>query len=48
MPVGEPLATLDRYTCEGLTAGRITPPGRSVHVGVWFRLLRSLLGEGSG
>src|SRR5260370_7047650 len=45
VPVDEPLATLDRYTYEGLITGRVTLPGRSVHVGVWFRLLRSLLDE---
>ncbi len=45
VPVDEPLATLDRYTYEGLITGRVTLPGRTVHVGVWFRLLRSLLDE---
>ena len=45
MPAGEPLATLDRYTYEALITGRVTLPGRSVHAGVWFRLLRSLLDE---
>jgi hypothetical protein len=44
-PVGEPLATLDRYTYTALTVGRVELPGRSVHAGVWFRLLRSLLDE---
>lgn len=44
-PVGEPLATLDRYTHQALAAGRVSLPGRSVHAGVWFRLLRSLLDE---
>lgn len=43
--VDEPLATLDRYTFQALTAGRVELPGRSVHVAVWFRLLRSLLDE---
>lgn len=45
VPVDEPLATLDRYTHQGLTTGRVTLPGRTVHAGVWFRLLRSLLDE---
>lgn len=36
---------MDRYTYEGLTTGRVTLPGRSVHAGVWFRLLRCLLDE---
>lgn len=44
-PVDEPLATLDRYTYEALTTGRVTLPGRTVHAGVWLRLLRSLLDE---
>ncbi|MGY0063749.1 TniQ family protein [Streptomyces sp. LZ34] len=43
--LAEPLATVDRYTYEGLTTGRVTLPGRTVHAGVWFRLLRSLLDE---
>ncbi|MFL6115733.1 MAG: hypothetical protein ACJ786_30955 [Catenulispora sp.] len=41
----EPLGTLDRYTHDALTTGRVELPGRSVHAGVWFRLLRSLLDE---
>jgi hypothetical protein len=45
VPVGEPLAALDRYTHQALTTGRVTLPGRSVHAGVWFRLLRALLDE---
>lgn len=45
VPAGEPLAALDRYTYEALITGRVTLPGRSVHAGVWFRLLRSLLDE---
>ena len=40
-----PLAALDRYTCQALTTGQVTLPGRAVHAGVWFRLLRSLLDE---
>jgi TniQ len=44
-PVPEPLATLDRYTHEALATGLVTLPGRTVHAGVWFRLLRSLLDE---
>lgn len=45
IPVDEPLATLDRYTHQALTAGRVDLPGRTVQAGVWFRLLRSLLDE---
>lgn len=44
-PVAEPLASLDRYTHDALTTGRVDLPGRSVHAGAWFRLLRSLLDE---
>jgi hypothetical protein len=44
-PVPEPLATLDRYTHAALVTGSVELPGRSVHAGVWFRLLRSLLDE---
>ncbi|WP_308294023.1 TniQ family protein [Streptomyces sp. UNOC14_S4] len=44
-PLAEPLATVDRYTYEGLTTGQVVLPGRTVHAGVWFRLLRSLLDE---
>lgn len=44
-PVPEPLATLERYTYAALVTGRVDLPGRPVHAGVWFRLLRSLLDE---
>ncbi|REH31064.1 TniQ protein [Kutzneria buriramensis] len=44
-PVPEPLATMERHTHATLTTGRVELPGRSVHAGVWFRLLRSLLDE---
>ena len=47
VPVPAALATLDRYTYEALITGRVTLPGRAVHAGVWFRLLRSLLDEAS-
>ncbi|WP_067603689.1 TniQ family protein [Nocardiopsis listeri] len=40
-----PLFTVDGYTYEALTTGRVALPGRSVHAGVWFRLLRGLLDE---
>lgn len=45
VPVAEPVATLDRYTYDALTTGEVSLPGRTVHAGVWFRLLRSLLNE---
>ncbi len=43
--VAEPVVTLDRYTHQALTTGLVDLPGRTVHAGVWFRLLRSLLNE---
>ncbi len=45
VPIGEPLATLENYTHQALTTGTVTLPGRRVHAGVWFRLLRCLLDE---
>lgn len=45
VPVTEPVATMDRYTYDALTTGEVALPGRTVHAGVWFRLLRSLLHE---
>ncbi|WP_322755570.1 TniQ family protein [Frankia sp. Cas3] len=44
-PVDPLVAELDRLTHEGLATGAVTLPGRTVHVGVWFRLLRTLLDE---
>ncbi|WP_430782323.1 TniQ family protein [Actinoplanes sp. G11-F43] len=45
VPVAEPLAALDRYTQQALLTGRVNLPGRDIHAGVWFRLLRTLLHE---
>ena len=45
VPASEPVAVMDRRTHEGITTGTVTLPRRSVHVGVWFRLLRTLLDE---
>jgi hypothetical protein len=39
------LTALDRLTWEGLTTGAVTLPRRHVHVGVWLRMLRTLLDE---
>lgn len=36
---------LDRLTGEGMAKGTVTLPRRSVHVGVWFRMLRTLIDE---
>lgn len=44
-PLEQPRVALDRYTHQALTTGRVALPGRDVHAGVWFRLLRSLLDE---
>ncbi|HEX8345304.1 MAG TPA: TniQ family protein, partial [Actinoplanes sp.] len=44
-PVDAAVAALDRYTYQGLTTGRVGLPGGDVHVGRWFRLLRTLLAE---
>jgi len=44
-PVGEAVLAMDRRTHEGVTTGTVQLPGRPVHVGVWFRLLRILLDE---
>jgi hypothetical protein len=40
-----PLALVDGYTHQALTTGRVDLPGHSVHAGVYFRLLRSLIDE---
>jgi hypothetical protein len=44
-PVPGPVAAMDRLTWEGLTTGTVTLPRRQVHVGVWLRMLRTLLDE---
>lgn len=41
----EPVAAADRLTWEALTTGTVTLPARPVHLGVWLRLLRTLIGE---
>ena len=45
VPASEPVAVMDPRTHEGITTGTVTLPRRPVHVGVWFRLLRTLLDE---
>jgi hypothetical protein len=40
-----PVAIMDRRTHEGVTTGVVSLPRRTVHVGVWFRLLRTVLDE---
>jgi hypothetical protein len=43
--VSDAVVAMDRRTHEAVTSGAVQLPGRSVHVGVWFRLLRTLLDE---
>ncbi|MGN2642440.1 TniQ family protein [Nocardia takedensis] len=45
VPVGDPVAKLDDYTRQAFCDGAVRLPGRAVHAGVWFRLLRCLLDE---
>lgn len=47
-PAPGPVTTMDRRTHEGLRTGTVALPGRPgqpVHVGVWFRILRTLIDE---
>ncbi|MGO9793435.1 MAG: TniQ family protein [Solirubrobacteraceae bacterium] len=44
-PVSGAVAAMDRRTDEGLRGGTVMLPRRRVHVGLWFRLLRTLLDE---
>lgn len=43
--VPEALSLMDRRTWEAITTGSVDLPRRSVHAGIWFRLLRTLLDE---
>jgi len=45
VPVDRHIVAMDRRTLEGFDNGALTLPRRTVHVGVWLRLLRSLLDE---
>ncbi|MFD4407237.1 TniQ family protein [Nocardia sp. NPDC058499] len=45
VPVGDPVARLDGYTRQALLDASVGLPGRAVHAGVWFRMLRCLLDE---
>lgn len=45
VPASPHVAALDQRTSRALTTGRVNLPGGSVHAGVWFRLLRTLLDE---
>jgi hypothetical protein len=44
-PVPDAVTALDRLTFEGITTTTVTLPAQTVHVGVWLRLLRTLLDE---
>jgi hypothetical protein len=44
-PVSDAVLAMDRLTHEGLSTGTVTLPRRPVNVGVWLRLLRTLLDE---
>jgi hypothetical protein len=44
-PVTDAIQAMDRLTHEGLSTGTVTLPRRPVNVGVWLRLLRTLLDE---
>lgn len=41
----EAAVSMDARTHQGLSTGTVTLPRREVHVGVWFRLLRTLIDE---
>ncbi|MFQ6331498.1 TniQ family protein (plasmid) [Nocardia sp. CWNU-33] len=45
VPITGPLAVLEGYTHQALIGGQVELPGRTVHAGIWFRLLRCLLDE---
>ena len=45
VPASPHVAAVDQYTFRALTTGRVSLPGGSVHAGVWFRLLRTLIDE---
>lgn len=44
-PADEPIRTMDRLTWQAVATGKVQLPRRSVHAGIWFRLLRTLLDE---
>ena len=44
-PVTKAVLKMDMRTWKALTDGKVELPCRSIHVGVWFRILRSLLNE---
>lgn len=44
-PASAEVKAMDRRTQQALQTGRVDLPRRSVHAGVWFRLLRTVLDE---
>ncbi|UUZ44266.1 TniQ family protein [Janibacter limosus] len=44
-PASAAVRAMDVRTHRGLSTGTVTLPRRAVHVGVWFRLLRTLIDE---
>lgn len=44
-PPDHPVVVMDRRTWQGLTCGYVGLPRRRVHVGIWFRLLRTIIDE---
>jgi len=44
-PAPEHVLALDGRTHDAFTTGEVSLPGRTIHCGVWFRLLRTLIDE---
>lgn len=44
-PASEKITKMDRRTWQALSWGQVKLPNRSIHAGVWFRLLRTVLEE---
>ncbi|MFI6757482.1 TniQ family protein [Rhodococcus coprophilus] len=44
-PASPAVVILDRYTDQALTSGTVRLPRRTIHSGMWFRLLRTLIDE---
>lgn len=45
LPVSSAVMKMDHYTWSAITTGQVKLPRRTIHAGVWFRLLRTLLNE---
>lgn len=45
LPVTKAVLNMDIRTWQALMTGKVDLPNRSIHAGVWFRLLRSLLNQ---